>query len=106
VARRANQWYHCSSHGTVLIHIAANPDCTIREIADALSLTRRTIWGIVGDLRQRGMLSIRKNGRRHHYTANLSAPFLHPTVTGYTLGDVMGGIVRRRLGTISRAGGA
>jgi hypothetical protein len=95
VARAANQWYHCSSHGTVLIQIAANPDCTIREIADGLSLTRRTVWGIVGDLRQRGMLNVRKNGRRHHYTVNLDAPFLHPTVTGYTLGDVVGGFVRR-----------
>ena len=90
-----NQWYHCSSHGTVLIQIAANPDCTISEIADALSLTRRSIWGIIGDLRQSGMLKVRKNGRRHHYTVNLDAPFLHPSVTGYTLGDVIGGLVKQ-----------
>ena len=90
-----NQWYHCSSHGTVLIQIAANPDCTISEIADALSLTRRSIWGIIGDLRQKGMLKVRKNGRRHHYTVNLDAPFLHPSVTGYTLGDVIGGLVKQ-----------
>jgi hypothetical protein len=41
------------------------------------------------------MLNVRKNGRRHHYTVNLDAPFLHPSVTGYTLGDVMGGFARR-----------
>ena len=106
MARAVNQWYHCSSHGIVLIQIAANPDCTIREIAGGLSLTRRTVWGIIGDLRQRGMLNVRKNGRRHHYTVNLDAPFLHPSVTGYTLGDVLGGFARRRLGTIARARGA
>jgi biotin operon repressor len=95
MAHAANQWYHCSSHGTVLIQVAANPDCTISEIADALSLTRRSVWGTIGDLRQRGMLEVRKNGRRHHYTVNLDAPFLHPSVTGYTLGDVIGGLVKQ-----------
>jgi len=83
-------WILCSSHGTVLFHIAANPECTIRDIADAMCLTRRTVWGVIGDLRRAGMLSIRKNGRRHHYTVNLDAPFLHPTVRGYALRDILG----------------
>ncbi len=84
------QWIFSSSHGTLLIHIAANPECTIRDITEAMSLTRRTVWGVIGDLRRAGMLSIRKNGRRHHYTVNLDAPFLHPTVRGYALRDILG----------------
>ncbi len=84
------QWFLSSSHGTILFHIAANPECTIRDIADAMFLTRRTVWGVIGDLRGAGMLSIRKNGRRHHYTVNLDAPFLHPTVRGYVLRDILG----------------
>ncbi len=85
-----NQWSLSSSHGTLLFHIAANPECTIRDIADAMCLTRRTVWGVIGDLRRAGMLSIRKNGRRHHYTVNLHAPFSHPTVRGYALRDILG----------------
>ncbi len=85
-----NQWYLSSSHGTVLFHIAANPECTIRDIADAMCLTRRTVWGVIGDLRRAGMLSIRKDGRCHHYTVNLDAPFSHPTVRGYALRDILG----------------
>ncbi len=94
-----NQWHLSSSHGTVLFHIAANPQCTIRDIADAMCLTRRTVWGVVGDLRRARMLRVRKNGRRHHYTVNLDAPFLHPTLTGYTLRPILGKVVeltRRR----------
>ena len=80
-----NQWFLSSSHGTVLFHIAANPECTINEIADAMTLTRRAVWGTIGDLRRARMLHVRKEGRRHYYTVNLDAPFLHPTVRGYTL---------------------
>ena len=85
-----DQWYLYSSHGTVLIHIAANPQCTIRDIADAMFLTQRTVWGVIGDLKRPGMLTIRKSGRRHHYTVNLDAPFSHPTVRGYALRDILG----------------
>ena len=89
-----NQWVFSSSHGSVLFHIAANPGCTIREIAESMVLTRRSIWGTIGDLRRGDMLQIRKNGRQHHYTVNLDAPFLHPTVRGYTLRQILGQVVR------------
>ncbi len=89
-----NGWHHVSSHGTVLFCIAANQDCTISELSDTLFLTRRTGWGIVGDLRRAGMLYIRKNGRRHHYSVNLEAPFRHPVLEGITLRQVLGELVR------------
>jgi DNA-binding transcriptional ArsR family regulator len=81
-----------SSHGSVLFYVAVNPDCTITEIADAMALTRRTVWGLIGDLRRAGMLHVRKDGRRHHYAVNLDAPFLHPSVNGYALRVVLGQI--------------
>ena len=90
-----NDWYLVSSHGNILFYVAANPDCTIRDISEALSLTRRTVWGIIGDLRRAGMLNVRKDGRRHHYTVNLDAPFLHPFVEGYTLRSVLGRLIER-----------
>jgi hypothetical protein len=66
--------YLVSSHGAVLFHIAVNPDCTITDIAEAVTLTRRTLWSLIGDLRGAGMLHIRKDWRRHHYTVNPDAP--------------------------------
>ncbi|MEX0681916.1 MAG: HTH domain-containing protein [Dehalococcoidia bacterium] len=80
-----NGWYLWSSHGTVLFFVAVNPACTIQEIADGLSLTPRTIWGVIGDLRRAGMLEITKDGRRHRYSVNLDAPFRHPTIRDVTL---------------------
>ncbi len=85
-------WYHVSSHGAVIYCIAAAPDCTTKEIAEALCLTRRTVWGIIGDLRRAGMLRVRKEGRRHHYTVNPNAPLRHPALKRFTLGAILGGI--------------
>ncbi len=89
-----NGWHHVSSHGTVLFCIAANQDCTINDLSETLFLTRRTVWGIVGDLRRAGMLRVRKNGRRHQYSVNLDAPFRHPVLRGITLHQVLGELVR------------
>ena len=84
-----------SSHGIVLIYIAVCPDSTIQQIADDLALTRRTVWSLIADLRRAGMLAVRKNGRRHHYTVNLDAPFLHPTLNGYTLRPILAQLDRQ-----------
>jgi hypothetical protein len=67
-----------------------HPGTTIKDLADAFFLTRRTIWGLVGDLRRAGTLRVRKEGRRHHYTVNLEAPFIHPCLHGVTLREVLG----------------
>ncbi len=89
-----SSWYHVSSHGTVLFYIAANQNCTINDLSETLFLTRRTVWGVIGDLRRAGMLHIRKNGRTHHYSVNLDAPFRHPVIKGLTLRHVLGKLVR------------
>ncbi len=86
-------WYLVSSHGSILFYIAVHPGCTIREVAEEMSLTQRTIWGLIGDLRRAGMIHIRREGRRHHYTVNLDAPFKHPILKGFTLRAVLGEIV-------------
>ncbi len=88
-----NGWHHVSSHGTVLFCIAANQDCTINDLSESLFLTRRTVWGIVSDLRRAAMLGVRKNGRRHHYSVNLDAQFRHPVLRGITLRHVLGELV-------------
>ena len=89
---KSQDWYHVSSHGAVIYCIATAPDCTTTEIAEALCLTRRTIWGIIGALRKAGMLRVRKEGSRHHYTVNPNAPLRHPTLKRYTLRAILGDI--------------
>jgi len=41
------------------------------------------------------MLRLRKQGRRHHYSIDLDAPLLHPTIAGLTLRPVVGPLVEQ-----------
>jgi len=88
-----NHWYLVSSHGAVLFFVAVNPGCTIRDIAEEMSLTQRTVWGIIGDLRRAEMLHVQRDGRRHHYTVNLEAPFRHPILRNISLRTILGELV-------------
>ena len=90
--RTDSEWYHCSSYGTVLMQIAADPHTTIKEIADALCVTERSVWGTIGTLRRSGQIRVVKIGRNHHYHVNMDAPFLHPTITGVKLGNLLRGL--------------
>jgi hypothetical protein len=88
-----NHWYLVSSHGAVLFYIAVKPGCTIRQIAEDMSLTQRTVWGLIGDLRRANMLNVERQGRRHHYTVDLEADFRHPILKGLPLRLILGELV-------------
>lgn len=90
-----NHWYLVSSHGAVLFYIAVHPGCTIRQIADDMALTQRTVWGLIGDLRRADMLHVERQGRRHHYTVDLDADFRHPIIKGFSLRVILGELVAR-----------
>ncbi len=93
---QTNEWYVVSSRGSVLFYIALNPGCTIADLTEAMSLTRRSVWGIVSDLKRAGMITTEKVGRRSHYTVDLEASFLHPTLPEFPLRVILGELVSRR----------
>ena len=84
------QWYLVSSRGSILFYIAANPGCTAAQIADAASLARRSVSAILSDLKRAGMITTKTVGRRHHFTVNMGASFLHPTLPEFPLGVILG----------------
>lgn len=75
------------SHGGALFYIASHPDCTIDDLANGLFVTRRTVWGLVGELKRAGLISIRREGRRHHYSVKQGAAFPDPLLSHATLGE-------------------
>ena len=92
---RQRTWYLMSSHGTVFFYVATHPDCTIKEMTGALSLTRRTIWALLGDLRTAGMVKVRKSGRRHHYFANPDSRANDPVFGGRTVLEAIAELVQQ-----------
>jgi DNA-binding IclR family transcriptional regulator len=89
------QWFLVSSHGAVLFYIAVHPDTTIKEIADGMHLTRRTVWGLIGELRRADYLNVRKEGRRHHYTVKLDGYIRHEALPQIPVRLILGDLVRR-----------
>ena len=60
-----------TSRGQVLICILQKPGITIKDLSISRFLTRRTVWGIIGELRGLGYLVIKKEGKEHHYSVSL-----------------------------------
>jgi DNA-binding transcriptional regulator GbsR (MarR family) len=79
-------WNLMATHGIVLFYIAANPDSTMRQMSEALSLTERRIAQVVRDLAEANFLSVTRSGRRNSYMVNPDAQFRHPTLSHVTLG--------------------
>jgi hypothetical protein len=77
------------SHGLVLLHVACQPDCTMREMAAVFGVSERRIARILRDLADAGMISVTKRGKRNVYSINEDAPCRHPTIDGLRLGQVV-----------------
>lgn len=71
-------WSLLSPHGLVLFFVAVKPESTLREMAEQLGLTERTLYSVIKDLSGAQMVRTAKMGRRHSYTVNPEAKFLHP----------------------------
>ena len=52
--------------------------------------------GIVGDLKRAGMIIARTVVRRHHFTVNMEASFLHPTLPEFPLKVILGKLASLR----------
>jgi DNA-binding MarR family transcriptional regulator len=81
------------SHGAALFYIAQHPDCVTADLADALVVTRRTIWTLISDLKRADLIKIRKEGRTHHYRVKEEAPFPDPLLSHLRVGRVFQALV-------------
>jgi DNA-binding IclR family transcriptional regulator len=69
-----SEWRFLTNHARALIFIAQDPDCRLRDIADALDITERTAYAIVMDLTKEGYVSKEKEGRRNRYSIQTDLP--------------------------------
>jgi hypothetical protein len=56
-----------STHGSVLAAITRRPAARVRDIAEELALTERTVQGAIADLVRDGYVARVRVGRRNHY---------------------------------------
>ena len=82
-------WELLSNHGMVLLHLAASPERTQRDLSHTLGITERQVGRIINDLEGAGMLQIERRGRRNYYVINANARLRHPTLSHIQIGEIM-----------------
>lgn len=63
----ATRWSLLTSHGHVLVCVAAESELRMREIAEKVGVTERRAAQIVNDLEAAGYLTKIRDGRRNRY---------------------------------------
>jgi DNA-binding IclR family transcriptional regulator len=82
-------WTLLTGHGHVLVEIARNPNARMRDIAEIVGLTERTVQAIVADLEGAGYLTRNRVGRRNLYTVNRNSLFRHSAQEGLRVGPFL-----------------
>jgi len=90
-------WTFLSNHAHVLICIARDPDCRVRDIADQVGITDRAVMRILAELEDEGFIEHEKVGRRNHYQINLEGSLRHPLEEGTALRQLLKNLVDPRL---------
>jgi predicted transcriptional regulator len=84
-----SNWTLFSNHGHVLFCLARNSEARLRDVAADVGITERAVQKIVRDLRDGGMISITKSGRRNCYRIHKKQPLRHELEAGCKLRDLI-----------------
>jgi DNA-binding MarR family transcriptional regulator len=82
-------WTLLTAHGRALVAIAQDPKARMRDLAEVVGVTERTVQAIVADLETPGYVARTRVGRRNRYTVNLNRPFRHSAQDGHQVGPFL-----------------
>lgn len=82
-------WTFFSNHGHVLLCLAGNPELSLRDVADAVGITERSVQRIIAELEAGGYLVRKREGRRNTYVIRRGVPLRHPIETHKRVGDLI-----------------
>jgi predicted ArsR family transcriptional regulator len=88
------RWTFLTSHGSVLLEVAREPDATVREIAERAGLTERQAHRVLADLVDDGYLQRQRIGRRNQYRVDRGRPMRHPSVSDRRVGELLEALSR------------
>jgi predicted transcriptional regulator len=85
--RSTDGWTFLTNHGHVLVCLSRDPHARLREVAEKVGITERSVQEIVRELEQSGYVVKERVGRRNHYTVVREGRFRHPLESGLPVGD-------------------
>jgi DNA-binding transcriptional ArsR family regulator len=94
-------WAFITSHARVLLAVAQEPELRVEEIAEAASVTERSVYRILADLVEEGYLRRTRVGRRNRYELDPDLLLDDPVVEERTMSDLLSFIGAQRRKTRS-----
>ena len=83
-------WSLLTNHGRLLLVIENEPGLRVRDMAERLQLTERSIALILRDLRESGYVTSRREGRRVIYAVVPEKPLRTEFLEHQTVGQLLG----------------
>jgi hypothetical protein len=87
-ARRPD-WTFLTNHAHVLLALARDPQCRLRDVAALVGITERAVQSIVADLEVDGYLTRIRIGRRNVYRLHRHRRFRHPAEAQHRIGELL-----------------
>ncbi len=82
-------WTFLSNHTHVLLCLASEPECRLRDVAVRVGITERAVQRIVAELEDGGYLSRVRVGRRNRYEVHEGKPLRHPIESHREVGALL-----------------
>ena len=84
-----HRWTFLTNHSHVLICLHGEPELTLREVADRVGITERSVQRIVAELEEGGYVRRERHGRGNLYQFHSTVPLRHPIERHCTVGDLI-----------------
>jgi Mn-dependent DtxR family transcriptional regulator len=82
-------WTFLTNHAHVLLCISEKPNLRMRDLADLVGITERSVQRIVADLIDEGYVEIERDGRCNAYRTNGEMHLRHPIEAHKRVGDLL-----------------
>ena len=82
-------WTFLTNHAHVLLALARDPQCRLRDVAALVGITERAVQSIVADLEADGYLTRIRVGRRNVYRLHPHRRFRHPAEARHRIGELL-----------------
>lgn len=83
------KWTFLSNHSHVLICLHRDPTLTLREVANRVGITERSVQRILGELEEAGYLTRERQGLKNRYRFRINAPLRHPIESHRKISDLI-----------------
>lgn len=85
----AEGWTFLTNHAHVLIALHNTPDARVRDLADVVGITERSVMNILADLEDGGYVTRQRVGRRNEYRVHPRLKFRHPAEASQPIGRLL-----------------